>query len=81
MTKSMLLWHLARDNQVKLALFCDRNQIGREIGPYYRVEGDTRKAFTMKTYFKNGGYILAELLSPASISDHYQVLDYNLGEL
>ena len=77
MTQSLLRWHLARDNQLKLAKFCDKHQVGRDISDYSEVDG--QNCFNMYTRFDNGGWVVAELIQGISIADHYQVINYNLG--
>lgn len=74
MKASTIQWHLARDDQRKLARFCDKHQIKREVSDYYD-DG----CFAMTTHFDNGGYIKAELKQGTDISENYQVLDYNMG--
>ncbi len=79
MTNSLMKWHLARDNQRKLAAFCDTYQVDREVGSYYDVPF-VGTCFVMRTEFQNGGYIEAELVVGKSISEHYQVVDWGLGD-
>jgi len=81
MITSLIKWHLARDNCEKLAKFCEKRKEYSEVVDQYQVDG--RGYFTMKFYFDNGGYILAELLTgdvrSYSTADHFQVVDYSLG--
>jgi hypothetical protein len=77
MTTSMMRWHLARDNQLKLARFCEANKVKNET----ELFNDT---FNIRYEFNNGGYIVAELLrgkegQSYSVADHFQVVDYALG--
>lgn len=76
MTNSLMRWHLARDDQKKLAKFCDRHQVDRIVSDY-----DADRCFTMTTIFDNGGWIKAELQQGVDISDHYQVVNFGLGAL
>lgn len=77
MKASTIEWHLQRDSCLKLAKFCDKNQIERVISDYYMVED--QKLFKMTTFFNNGGYIEAELQVGESIANYYQVVSYSLG--
>lgn len=77
MTDSKLRWHLARDNQVKLARFCQNNGI---------VTATTlhKHTFNITYIFDNGGYIEVELLRGTenksySVADHFQVVNYGWG--
>jgi hypothetical protein len=76
MKNSMMKWHLARDNQIKLARFCEKNKISSST----ELFDDT---FNIKYVFDNGGYIVAELLRGKevsySVADHFQVIDYGWG--
>jgi len=85
MTNSLMQWHLARDNQLKLAKFCDKHQVDRTVSGYYKEPGTKHNYFTMTTYFDNGSFITAELIQgtedePKGIDDSYQVLDYGWGK-
>lgn len=82
MKQSTLKWHLARDNQLKLARFCEANQVRSsiELDTYQDDDG----SYWQKTYvFNNGGYVTAELKQgdsrSYSVADHFQVVDYALG--
>lgn len=81
MTNSLMEWHLSRDNQRKLALFCDKHQINRQISQPYRYDGIEGKFFTMTTHFDNDSFIKAELEVGTSIADYYQVIDYGWGKI
>lgn len=71
-------WHLARDNQAKLAKFCEQHRIKQELTKRYKVDG--KGYFTLLFNFDNGAYIEAELLAgdtqSYSVNDHFQVVDY-----
>jgi len=76
MTDSLMRWHLARDNQIKLAKFCEK----------HKVESNTtlfKDTFNIKYKFDNGSFIEAELLRGKgvgySVEDHFQVVDYGWG--
>lgn len=77
MTNSMMKWHLARDNQIKLAKFCEGNKVKNST----KLFDDT---FNIKYEFDNGSFIEAELLRGKenisySVADHFQVVDYAWG--
>jgi hypothetical protein len=78
MKASTIKWHLARDNQIKLARFCQNNKVNSET----ELFEDT---FNIKYEFDNGGYIVAELLRGKevgySVADHFQVVDYSMGRI
>lgn len=78
MTSSLLQWHLARDNQAKLHTFCAKHKTESETTKYLG-EFDGHKTFNMTFKFDNGGFITAEMLQGVNISDHFQVVDYGLG--
>lgn len=83
MTSSMIRWHLARDNQVKLAKFCEKNKVMSWAEKYTFNDGE--HDYWQNTYkFDNGGYITAEMLHGAtksySVADHFQVIDYEFGQ-
>jgi len=84
MKTSTIAWHLARDNQEKLAKFCSKNCIEQHpSSDKYIVDDGT---YWQQTYhFDNGGFIRAELRAgdtkSYSIVDHFQVVDYNLGAI
>ena len=73
MTNSMMKWHLARDNQIKLAKFCEGNKVD--------IEWDLNnpKYPTAKFVFDNWGFIRAELEQGTSTADYFQVVGYDLG--
>lgn len=79
MTNKLMQWHLARDNQIKLAKFCDKHQVNRNVSPYYKHEGLEDNYFTMTTIFDNGGFITAESKQGGSLAENYQVMDYGWG--
>lgn len=76
MKASTIAWHLARDNQAKLAKFCEKNKVKNST----KLFEDT---FNIKYEFDNNGFIEAELLRGkevgCSVNDHFQVVDYRLG--
>lgn len=84
MKQSTLKWHLSRDNSHELAKFCTK------FGTVSKTELNTaiieEQPYFQNTYtFDNGGYIIAELLQGTdkqsfSVSDHFLVIDYNLGK-
>jgi hypothetical protein len=80
MKASTIQWHLARDNQLQLARFCDRNRVVSEVAEQYQVDG--RGYFTILYRFDNGAYIKAEMLTgdtrSYTVADHFQVVDYAL---
>lgn len=81
MTNSLMQWHLARDNQVKLARFCGQHAIGHEHMKPYTV-GDAM--FFQHTYhFDNGSFIRVEMRAgdakSYSVADHFQVVDYHFA--
>jgi len=82
MKQSTIQWHLARDNQAQLAKFCEQNRVrsSTELNTYNDGEHDY---FQQTSVFNNGGFITAELLHgdtrSYSVNDHYQVVDYVLG--
>ncbi len=81
MKQSTIKWHLARDNQIKLAKFCQKNAIKHTNVPPYQV-GDERY-FQHAYYFDNEGVIRAEMRAgdtqSYSVADHFQIVDYSLG--
>lgn len=82
MTNSMLQWHLARDNQIKLARFCEKNAVRHDNVPPYTLENG--ESYFRHTYhFDNGSFIEAEMRAgdtrSYSIADHFQVTDYGWG--
>lgn len=75
---STIRWHLARDNQIKLYTFCDKNKTRSS------TELINDEVFNMTFTFNNGGYITAELLRGKdgvghTINEHFQVVDYGFG--
>jgi hypothetical protein len=76
MTNTLMKWHLARDDQVQLAKFCDKHQIDRYTVVPKRGKGEP---WYMITKFDHGGYIIAELLQEQPINDSYQVVSYAWG--
>lgn len=79
MKNSLMKWHLARDNQLKLSKFCERNKVKSSTTLF----DDT---FNIKYEFDNGSFIEAELLrgkenTNYSVADHFQVVDYAWGEV
>ena len=82
MTTSKLQWHLARDNQLKLAKFCEQNKVRTQTE--LNTHNDGEHSYFQQTYtFNNGGFITAEMLQgdtqSYSVADHFQVVDYALG--
>jgi hypothetical protein len=84
MKNSTIKWHLARDNQVKLARFCEKFKV-RSSHEYNTAQVDGKNYWQMTFEFNNGGFITAEMLqgdtSSYSIADHFQVVDYRLGSM
>jgi hypothetical protein len=74
-------WHLARDNQIKLAKFCEKHAIRHDNVEPYQV-GDA-KYFQHTYHFDNDSFIRAELRAgdtkSYSVADHFQVVDYAWG--
>lgn len=83
MKKSTIQWHLARDNQLQLARFCEKNSVRSQVELY--TYKDEEHDYWQKTFtFNNGGFITAEMLHGGydksySVADHFQVVDYALG--
>ncbi len=81
MKASTIQWHLARDNQAKLARFCENNKVksSTELDTYSDEDG---KYFQIEYTFDNGGFITAELKQgdtrSYSVADHFQVVAYAL---
>lgn len=78
----MMKWHLARDDQVKLAKFCQENAVGHDT----RLDTafDEESSYFEHTYmFDNDSYIIAEMrqgnTKGYSVADHFQVVDYAWG--
>lgn len=84
MKNSLMQWHLARDNQVKLAKFCEANKI-RSNHKYNTAEVDGKHYWQMTFEFDNGSFITAEMLAGDtriySVADHFQVVDYAWGKV
>jgi hypothetical protein len=83
MKQSTIQWHLARDNQEKLAKFCNKQRLHQsQYGDVYNV-GENENYFQMMYQFDNDGFIRAELragdVKGYTIADHFQVVDYSLG--
>jgi len=82
MKASTIRWHLARDNQIRLAKFCQQNAIKHDNKTNTYNDG-THTYFEHTYHFDNGGYITAEMLQGDtrgySIADYFQVVDYNMG--
>ncbi len=82
MKASTIQWHLARDNQVKLAKFCEKHRTKQEVTtkPYLFEDGNSY--FNITYYFDNGGWIEVELQAgdtkSYTVADHFQVADYRL---
>lgn len=83
MTQSTIKWHLARDNRIALAKFCENNRIRSNTKLHTYTDDDGREYWQQTSYFDNGGYITAELLHGDKlgylVADYFQVLDYSLG--
>lgn len=82
MKVSTIQWHLARDNQARLAAFCEKHKV-RSSHKYNTAEVDGKRYWQMTFEFDNGGFITAEMLhgdtQSYSVADHFQVVDYSLG--
>jgi hypothetical protein len=82
MTQSLIAWHLARDNTLKLAKFCEKHRTKQHLKDRYSI--DDANYFTLLFEFDNGGYIEAELRAgdtrSYTVADHFQVVDYRLGK-
>jgi hypothetical protein len=83
MKYTTIQWHLARDNQTKLAKFCEKNKVRTSTELYTANDGE-HDYFQITYTFNNGGFITAELLHGESnkgfsVADHFQVVDYALG--
>ncbi len=83
MKNSTIQWHLARDNQIKLNRFCERNAVKHD-NRTDTCRDDEHSYFEHTYHFNNGGYITAEMLQGDtrgySVADHFQVVDYSLGK-
>ncbi len=85
MKASTIKWHLARDTQVELARFCEKHRTRSQNELYTHKDDEGSEYWQQTSTFDNGGYITAELLHgddkrSYSVADHYQVIDYRLGE-
>lgn len=82
MKNSTIKWHLARDNQIKLARFCETNKVSSEVRKNTYNDGE-HDYFEITYHFDNGGLITAELLQgdtkSYSVADHFQVVEWGLG--
>ena len=83
MTNSLLQWHLARDNQLNLARFCEKHKTSSSTKPHTFNDGE-HDFFQMTFQFDNGSFITAELLhgeanKSYTVADHFQVVDYAWG--
>lgn len=82
MTNSLMQWHLARDNQEKLAKFCEKHRVKQYVTKKYRYS-DTEGYFVLHFDFDNGSFIEAELragdVKGYSVNDHFQVVDYKFA--
>lgn len=82
MKASTIQWHLARDNQISLHKFCEKNRTKQEVTtkPYLFEDGNSY--FNITYYFDNGGWIEVELQAgdtkSYTVADHFQVADYRL---
>lgn len=83
MKQSTIKWHLARDNEVKLAKFCEKHAI-RHDNLTNAFQDDEHIYFHHTYHFDNGAYIKAEMLQgdtkSYSVADYFAVVDYNLGK-
>ncbi len=82
MTASKIQWHLARDNQLSLHKFCEKNRVKQIASPVFEVDG--KKYFTITYHFDNMGFVKAELRAGDAnrgytVADHFQVVEYELG--
>ena len=82
MKASTIAWHLARDNQVKLAKFCNANKV-RSESELFTARDDEHDYFNITYIFNNGGFITAEMIhgdtKSYTVADHFQVVNYGLG--
>lgn len=83
MTNSLMKWHLARDDFVKLAKFCEKHKVRNETELYAYSDGENNY-FHITYLFDNGGFIKAELLQGTkdkgySVADWFSVVDYGWG--
>jgi len=67
-------WHLARDNQDKLAKFCESYKVKSEAVLF-------DETFNIRYEFGNGSFIEAELMRGThdkgyTVADHFQVVNY-----
>jgi len=81
-TSSLLQWHLTRDNQLKLAKFCEKHKVSTSRELYTFNDGE-HDYFQITYTFNNGGFITAELMhgdsKSYSVADHFQLVDCALG--
>jgi hypothetical protein len=82
MKQSTIQWHLARDNQLKLARFCEKHKIRSVVTPPREYDGESY--FTICYKFDNEASITAELRAGDTrgytVADHFQVIDYEFGK-
>lgn len=83
MTSNRMRWHLARDNETELAKFCEENKVNSSSRTHTFNDGQ-HDYWQMDYIFDNGGFITVELLhgdtKSYSVADHFQVVDYDLGD-
>jgi len=82
MKASTIEWHLARDDQVRLAKFCDKRKLhSSKYGDNYTVDG--KEYFQLLYVFDNDGFIRVELRAgdtrSYTVADHFQVVEYEVG--
>lgn len=82
MKNSTVQWHLARDNEEKLARFCMKQGTVSNVSEVYEIEG--KGYFTTTFNFDNGAMIKAELKAGDkyrgyTVADHFAVVDYGWG--
>jgi hypothetical protein len=82
MKTSTIKWHLARDNQLALAKFCEKHKTRSEC-ELNTYKDDEHEYFQITYHFDNGGYITAELIHgddrSYTVADHFQVVNYGMG--
>jgi len=83
MKASTIQWHVARDNRLKLARFCEKFNTRTQTELFTATVGDD-EFFQIMYTFDNGGYIVAELLHGKkdigyTVNDHFKVIDYETG--
>jgi len=83
MKASTIQWHLARDNQIKLARFCEKHKTKSYAGAPHPQIGRNEWFFEIEYWFDNGARITVELMAgdkkSYSVADHFQVMSYELG--